>query len=297
MSRPGIAIGFSRSQSSTTSSGVADGPSLHSDRVVDAREELDVRAVERARPLADPEHVRRAVVPVAGERVATGQALLVVEQQPFVARPDVDLVELRRRREVDPAGGHELERALDLGGERLVALALRRVRDEVLVPGVHLGEVGEAALRERADEIERRGRQVVALDHPGRVGHPRLGGRRVVVDHVAAEDRDLAGRRRLVSRRARLHELAGDPPDLQHRQRRAVGEHGGHLEQDLQPLADRDGRVRGAGLGEPGEVVERLGAVARLEQERASGRDLGERACTWRASPAKTSGGSACSRA
>ena len=123
---------------------------LDTDRVVDAREELDVRAVERARAFADPEHVRRAVVPVARERVAAREALLVVEQEAFVARPDVDLVELRRRGEVDPAGGHELERALDLGGERLVLLALRRARDEVLVPGVHLGEIGEAALGEGA---------------------------------------------------------------------------------------------------------------------------------------------------
>ena len=51
--------------------------------------------------------------------------------------------------------------------------------------------------------------------------------------------------------RARLDELAGDPADLQHRQRGAVGQHGRHLQQDLQPLADRDGRVGGAGLGQP----------------------------------------------
>ena len=119
---------------------------------------------------------------------------------------------------------------------------------------------------------------MVALDHPVRVGDARVGGLRVVVDHVAAEDRDLAERGPLELARARLHELAGDPADLQHRQRRAVGEDGGHLEQDLQPLADRDGGVGGAGFGEPREVVERLGAVARLEQERAAGGDLGERA-------------------
>ena len=86
------------------------------------------------------------------------------------------------------------ERPLDLGGEHLVARALRRAGDEVLVPGVHLREVGEAALRERADEVERRGGEVVALEHPVGVGDARLERRRVVVDHVAAEDRDLAVR-------------------------------------------------------------------------------------------------------
>ena len=45
----------------------------------------------------------------------------------------------------------------------------------------------------------------------------------------------------------------------------------------MQALADRDRRVGGAALGQALEVVERLGAVARLEQERAAGRDLGER--------------------
>ena len=68
-------------------------------------------------------------------------------------------------------------------------------------------------------------------------------------------------------RRARLRELAGDAPDLDHRGRRAVDHHGRHLQHDLQLLADRDRR----------EVVEGLGAVACLEQERAACRDLGER--------------------
>ena len=138
VSRPGMRSGFSRAQSSTDLLGRRRRPELHADRVVHAGEELDVRAVELARAVADPEHVRGAVVPVARERVAPRERLLVVEQQALVARPDVDLVQLRRRGEVDPARGHERERALDLGGDLLVALPLRRARDEVLVPGVHL---------------------------------------------------------------------------------------------------------------------------------------------------------------
>ena len=70
---------------------------------------------------------------------------------------------------------------------------------------------------------------------------------------------------RLRRRRARLRELAGDAADLHHRRRRAVDHHGRHLQHDLQLLADRDRR----------EVVEGLGTVARLEQERSAGRDLG----------------------
>ena len=69
---------------------------LDAERVADAAEELDVGAVELARALADPEHVGRAVVPLAGERVLPGERLLVAEQQRLVARVEVDLVQLRR---------------------------------------------------------------------------------------------------------------------------------------------------------------------------------------------------------
>ncbi len=250
---------------------------LAADGIVDTREELDVRAVELPCPVADPEHVSRAVVPIARERVAPRQPFLVVEQEPFVARPDVDLVQLWRGGEVDPARGHEGERALDLRGELLVALALRRVGDEVLVPGVHLRQVGEAALGEGADEVQRRRRVVVAVEHPLGVGDARVGGRGVVVDHVAAEDGDLPVGRPLEILGARLHELARDPPHLQHRQGGPIRENCGHLQENLQPLADRDRRVGGAGVGEAREVVERLGAVARLEQERPPRGDLAER--------------------
>ena len=130
-------------------------PELDADRVVHAGEELDVRAVELPRALADPEQVRGAVVPVAGQRVPARQPLLVVEQQTLVARVDVDLVEAALVREVDPARGHERERALDLAGEQLVALPLGRARDEILVPQVHLRQVGVAALRERAQQVQR----------------------------------------------------------------------------------------------------------------------------------------------
>ena len=57
-------------------------------------------AVELAGALADPEHVGRAVVPVAGERVPAGERLLVAEDQRLVAGVEVDLVQLRARSSV-----------------------------------------------------------------------------------------------------------------------------------------------------------------------------------------------------
>ena len=137
---------------------------LAADRVADAREELDVRAVELAGAVADPHQVGRAVVPVAGQRVHAGQAFLVGEDQRLVARPEVDLVQALLGAEVDAAGGHEAQGAVDLRRDALVALALGRRRHELLVPQVHLGQVGEAALGEGAQQVERRGRLLVRRD-------------------------------------------------------------------------------------------------------------------------------------
>ena len=67
--------------------------------------------------------------------------------------------------------------------------------------------------------------------------------------------------------RAGLGELAGDAPDLHDRHAQRVRQHDRHLQDDAQLLPDVVGR----------ELLEALGAVAGLEQERVAGGDLGER--------------------
>ena len=64
-----------------------------------------------------------------------------------------------------------------------------------------------------------------------------------------------------------LGELPGDAPDLHDRHAQRVGQHDRHLQDDAQLLPDVVGR----------ELLERLGAVAGLEQERVAGGDLGQR--------------------
>jgi hypothetical protein len=86
---------------------------------------------------------------------------------------------------------HEPERAADLVRDHLVAAPLERARDELLVPGVHLRQVGEAALRERAEQVQRRDGLVVGLHHPLGIGDPRLGRGLVRVHRVATERRQL----------------------------------------------------------------------------------------------------------
>ena len=241
---------------------------LGTDRVLDAGEEPDVGAVDLPGALADPEEVRRAGVPVSRGRVAAHERLLVVEQQGLVARPHVDLVDRPLVAQVDADRLHEAERAPDLVRDPLVPPALLRARDELLVPGLHLRQVGEAALREGTEQVERRDRLVVRLHHPLGVRDPRLGRRLVRVNRVPAERRQVHPVDELGRRRPRLRELAGDPAQLDDRERCAVGEHCRHLEQHLEPLADRDRR----------DLPERLRAVSGLEEERASLDRLAERA-------------------
>ena len=159
---------------------------------------------------------------------------------------------------VDAAGLHEPQGAVDLVGHPLVAAALGAGRHELLVPGVDLVEVGVAALGEGPQQVQRGRRLVVRLEQPVRIGDPgRLGGRDVV-DQVAAERRQGELADGLGGRRAGLGELAGDAADLHRGHARGVGEHHGHLEDDLELVSD--------GVGAEG--VEGLGAVAGLEQER-----------------------------
>ncbi len=139
---------------------------LAADRVADTAEELDVRAVELASALADPQHVRRAVVPAAAQRVLTGERLLVAEQQRLVTGVEVDLVQVVVVLGVDTAGPHEPQGSVDLGGELVVGAALGARCDELLRPGVDPAEVGETTLGEGAQQVQRRGRLVVGLHQP-----------------------------------------------------------------------------------------------------------------------------------
>ena len=139
VSRPGIRLRVEPLAERDRVLGLGRRAELHADRVLHAGEELDVRAVELAGALADPEQVGRAVVPTAGEAVLAGQRLLVPEQQRLVGRVAVDLVELELLVEVDAARLHEPQRPLDLGRDGLVAPALgargRRTPGSTRAPG------------------------------------------------------------------------------------------------------------------------------------------------------------------
>ena len=193
-----------------------------------------MRAVELAGALTDPEEVAGDVVRRLGARVDPGHRVLVVEEQPLVAGVEVDAVELVG---IGPDRLHEGQGPVDLGGHHLVALAHRRLAHEVGVPGVHLAQVCVAAGHEGTNQVEGRGRGVVDVHQPLRIGHAGLGGEVEAVDGVAAVGRQGQPLPGLEVGRARLGVLAGDPAHLHHRHRGRVGQHHGHLEEHPQLVA------------------------------------------------------------
>ena len=141
VSRPGMRAGLSAlAQLEHEVGGGRRRADLAAERVADAAEELDVGAVELAGALADPQHVRRAVVPAAGQRVLAGERLLVAEDAAprgwCRSRPRAgSWLALG----VDAAGAHEPQRPVDLGGELLVAAdprgSTRRTPGSTRAPG------------------------------------------------------------------------------------------------------------------------------------------------------------------
>ena len=69
----------------------------------------------------------------------------------------------------------KLQRLGDAVGEFLIAVALRAVLDEAQHPLVHALEIGVAAGREGAQQIERRRRLAIGLDLAMRIGDAGFG--------------------------------------------------------------------------------------------------------------------------
>ena len=233
--------------------------------VRDPAQELDMSLADLARPVADPQQMGRGVVPFAGGGIDPGHRLFVAQQQRLVRGVEVGLADLRHGFGSKPAGCHEAQRLVEPLGHLGVALG-HAVGDEIEVPAVDLVQVGIAALRERAQQVERRRGLVIGLDHAFGIGLARGGVERHVVDHVAAVARQLDAVDGLGIGRARLGELAGQPADLDHRHPAAEDQDDRHLQQHPEGVADVVGM----------ELREALRAVAALQQEGLALGDLGK---------------------
>ncbi len=239
------------------------GAKFDANRVVDAAGELDVRAVQRPGPLADPQEVRGHVVGQAGAGVDPGEGAFVFEQQRLVAGVELHRAELLR---ICAACAHERQRAVDLAREFLIPLPGRALPHEVLVPRVHLPQVGVASGGERAAQVQRRGRVVVGGQQPARVRPPRPRGEVQAVDRVAAVGGQHGAVARLGGGGPGLGELPRHAADLDDWHAGRVGEHDGDLQQ--RPKLGLD-PIRG-------RAEERLRAVTALEHEGLPARHRGE---------------------
>ncbi len=151
-------------------------------------------------------------------------------------------------------------------GELLIAFRLRAVLDEAQHPAMRVFEIGETAVGEGAQQVQRRRRLAVGLQLPLRIGNARGLAELDVVDDVAAIARQLMVALFLGRRGARLGELAGDAPDLDHRRGGGEAQNDRHLQEDAEEIADVIGAV----------LLEGLGAIAALKQKSLASRDIGE---------------------
>src|SRR5688572_290328 len=228
---------------------------LDRDRVGDAAEVLDVRAARRGGPEPDPWHVRRQVVPALPALEVARLRLLVEQVQSLVARVEARLRGLVDGRAGD--GGVEVERVRDRVDDPAVGVAELRMLQEAEVPVLRVVHVREAAVDQRAHEIERERGALVAAQEQFRV-RLAIGGReRGAVDEVAAVARQGDAVPRFRVGRSRLGELARDAADADHRFLEPVQQHDAHLQEDLELARD------GVGV----TVGEALRAVASLQQE------------------------------
>ena len=216
-----------------------------------------MRLVEVAGAVADPEEMPRRRVPIAGRRIHAGHRLLVAEHQRLVARIEARGAKLRRPLRREAAGAHEAQALGDMLGKLLVAMPGGAVLDEAEIPPMHVIEIGVAALREGAQQIERRRRLPVGHQHALRVRRARFLGELDAVDDVAAIARQLLAVLHLGRRRTRLGELPGDAAELHHRRAAGIGQNHGHLQQHAEEIADGVGAMLGKALG----------AIAALQQK------------------------------
>ena len=230
---------------------------LDTDGIADAAQELDMRRSFKAGSVADPQHVRAGVIPVAGQRILPSQRLLVREQQRFVAGVELRALQLRHRVGIDPARIHEIERFANTISNIPILLGPWAASHEIMCPGMNLMQIGIATVRKGAEQVQRGGGLVIGLHHALRIGRAASGVERDVVDDVAAIGGELDAIDRFGVGTARFGELAGHAAEFYRRQLRREGQNDGHLEQDAEGIADIV-RV---------EFGERFGAIAALKQK------------------------------
>ena len=239
---------------------------LHAQRIADPAQELDMGRSFKAGAVADPQHVGRRIVPVPGQRIAAGHRLLVGQVQRLVAGIEACSLKLRHGLRVDPAGLHEVQRLANPVRHFGEAVGPRAAPHEIQRPLVDLAQVGIAAGREGAQQVERRRGLRIGLEQALRIGDARFSGEIDPVDVVAQIAWQFDAILHFDRRRARLGKLSGHAAHLHHRLLAGKGQHHRHLQQHAEGVAD----VVGVKFGKA------FGAVPALEQETLARRHFGQ---------------------
>ena len=217
------------------------------------------------RARADPQEMRRRVIPVARQAVRTGHGLFVVQEQGLVRGVKLGPADGWNGFRCNAAGFHEAQCIADAVGQPLIAFAQRAPLDEAEIPAVNAVQVGVTALCKSTQQVQRRRGLVIGFQQTLRVGLARFGREFQRIDVIAA----IAGQSNSVFcfciARARLGELPRDAAHFHNWQRTGIGQHDGHLQDNAERIADFVGV----------EFGKALGAVAPLEEERLTGGNLG----------------------
>ena len=108
-----------------------------------------------------------------------------------MARVDIGAAQLRMVLEIEPARLHEVQRLGDAVRHLPVAVHRLRVFYKTEHPLMHAAKARVAAMREGAQQVQRRGGLMIGLDQPRRIGRARLDRELRAVDDVAAVARQL----------------------------------------------------------------------------------------------------------
>ena len=131
------------------------GAAFDAERIVDAAQELGVRAFGRAGALPEPKQVSGAIVVFAVDAVLSGEGFFVVEEERFVAGVEVGFAHLGDGLGGDPAGFHEGDGFGDALSDVAIGDMRRTFFDEVVRPLVDFVQIGEASLGEGTQQVER----------------------------------------------------------------------------------------------------------------------------------------------
>ena len=216
-----------------------------------------MRIVRAACALADPKHVRRAVVPIAAGAVDARQALLVVQQQRLVRGVKHCLGKARGICSAKSARLHKFKRARNFIAE-LVKFSLQLAFfQKAQIPLMHLVQVRKTAARKGAQQIQRRSALMIRLDHTSGIWLARRFVKLKAVDYVAAVARQAHAARLLKVATARLCELPCDATHLNDWTTRCEGKNDRHLKHHLKHIADI---IRA-------KIIKTLRAIAALKQK------------------------------